>query len=80
MTRRKIVPRESRAILRVRYSSYAPQGGDKALRAMRACERFGPSGENVGSNHRLRAYVGYTGRCVVGRGRGWSDGVWTSFL
>ena len=23
---------------------------------------------------RLRAYVGYTGRFVVGRGRGWSDG------
>ena len=29
----------------------APQGGGKALRAMRACEKLGPSGENLGSNH-----------------------------
>eukprot|EP00964_Phaeocystis_antarctica_P163849 scaffold140803_cov63-Phaeocystis_antarctica.AAC.1 len=29
---------------------------------------------------RLRAYVGHTDRRVVGRGRGCSDGVWTSFL
>eukprot|EP00964_Phaeocystis_antarctica_P108787 scaffold73310_cov37-Phaeocystis_antarctica.AAC.1 len=26
---------------------------------------------------RLRAYGDYTDRCVVGRGRGCSDGVWT---
>ena len=28
----------------------APQGGGKALRAMRACEKFGPSAEKLGSN------------------------------
>ena len=44
----------------------APQGGGKALRAMRACEKFGPSAEKLGSNPILgRFWAGWSERCFI---------------
>jgi len=40
----------------------APQGGGKALRAMRACEKFGPSAEKLGSNPHFGAILAFFGR------------------
>ena len=41
--------------------SEAPQGGGKALRAMRACEKLGPSGEKMGSDPHLGAILAFLG-------------------
>ena len=42
--------------------SKAPQSGGKAPRARRACEKFGPSAENLGSNPHFGAILAFFGR------------------